>query len=165
MSNTTINIGEYVYSFDEVREILTDPEGNTIKADVTLISLGEYSVIVNGNSYHLFLTGGDTGSTATVNNFQFPIERETFREKLSKKLLKDSGTTTQTVTLRAPMPGMITKILKQEGMTVSPGDGILIVEAMKMENEIKALKAGILKKIFVKEKQTVEKNDNLFTIE
>lgn len=165
MSNTTINIGEYTYTYDEVRGILTDPDGNSVNADVKLISAGEYNVIVNGNSYHLFLTGGMNGSTATVNNFQFPVERETFREKLSKKLLKDSGSTNQTVTLRAPMPGMITKVLKKEGMTVAPGDGILIVEAMKMENEIKSLKAGILKKIFVKEKQTVEKNDNLFTIE
>ena len=62
------------------------------------------------------------------------------------------------------MPGLITKVLTTEGATINVGEGILIVEAMKMENEIKSPKAGILKKLFVKEKQTVEKNDNLFTI-
>lgn len=165
MNKTTITIGESTFSFDEVRRILTDSKGSTVIADIQMISKGEFSVIVEGRSFHLFLTGSGDGGTVTVNNFIFPIERETERDKLSKKLLKDSGSTSHAITVRAPMPGMITKVLKLEGTSVVAGEGILIVEAMKMENEIKALKPGTLKKIFVKEKQTIEKNDNLFTIE
>ena len=124
-----------------------------------------FSVIVDGRSIHLFLTRSKDILTATVNNALFEIQRETMRDKLAKQLQKESGTKTNTVTVRAPMPGLITKMLKQEGTLISAGDGIIVVEAMKMENEIKSPKSGTLKKLFVKEKQTVEKNDHLFTIE
>lgn len=165
MNKTSINIGEFTFSFDEAGKILADSNGIPCAADVQMISPGEYSVIVKGESYHLFLNRTGNQTSATVNNFIFPIEKETLRDRLSKRLQAETGTVSQSVTLRAPMPGMITKVLKAEGSTVNTGDGILIVEAMKMENEIKALRSGTLKKIFVKEKQTVEKNDNLFTIE
>lgn len=165
MNKTTINIAEYSFSYDEIRGILKDAKGNVVSADIELISEGEYSALVDGASYHLFLSQSKDTHSATVNNFIFDIQRETLREKLTKKLQKESQTSATIITLRAPMPGLITKLLKIEGSTVNAGDGILVIEAMKMENEIKASKSGTIKKIHVKEKQPVEKNDNLFTIE
>jgi biotin carboxyl carrier protein len=100
-----------------------------------------------------------------VNNFIFEIQRETMRDVLTKKLQSDAGANTRSMIVRAPMPGLITKVLRSEGTTVQQGEGILVIEAMKMENEIKAPKNGIVTKIVVKEKQTAEKNDHLFTIE
>ncbi|MFA6468987.1 MAG: biotin/lipoyl-containing protein [Bacteroidota bacterium] len=165
MSESTITIAEFTYSFDENRRQLKDAKGNIVSADVKKISDGEFSVLVGGRSFHLFVTRTKETATATVNNFIFEVRRETERDKLTKRLQVDSGQTASTITTRAPMPGLITKLLKQEGTPVAPGEGILVVEAMKMENEIKAVRAGTIKKIFVKERQTVEKNDNLFTIE
>ena len=165
MNKTTINIGEYSFEYDEARGIITNSHGKNISSDVKKIADGEFSVLVDGKSFHIFFSKTQNSSTATVNNFIFDIQKETFREKLNKKLYKESATTNNAVTLRAPMPGLITKILLSEGADVNAGDGVLIVEAMKMENEIKALRTGVLKKLFVKEKQTVEKNDQLFTIE
>ena len=165
MSKTTIHIDEYTFFYDEKGDVLTDSKESPINADVRKISTGEFSVLIDGKSYHLFITNIRETSVATVNNFVFTIQRETMRDKLAKQLQKDSGTNSTSITLRAPMPGLITKMLKTEGATINAGEGILIVEAMKMENEIKSPKQGTIKKIFVKEKQTVEKNDNLFTIE
>ncbi|MFA5833086.1 MAG: biotin/lipoyl-containing protein [Bacteroidota bacterium] len=165
MNNTTINIAEYSFSYDETRGILVNTQGNVVPADVMKISEGEFSVLVDGKSYHLFLSRTKNSYTATVNNFIFEIQRETLRDKLTKQLQKEAQSTISTITLRAPMPGLITKLLKKEGSQVNLSEGILVIEAMKMENEIKSTKSGILKKIFVKEKQPVEKNDNLFTIE
>lgn len=165
MNKTTINIAEYFFEYDESRSILCNLDGKDISADIKKISNGEYSVLVDGKSFHIFLSQSKNYANATVNNFIFEIHKETLRDRLAKKLRKESGINTNAITLRAPMPGLITKILVGEDKHVSVGDGIIIVEAMKMENEIKAPKSGVLKKIFVKEKQTVEKNDNLFTIE
>lgn len=165
MNNSTINIAEYSLLFDETREVLKDNKGKTISADVKKISEGEFSVLVNGRSYHIFLRIEPAISSAMVNNFIFPIEKETFRDKLAKKLYVGTDEQVHSAVVRAPMPGMITKTLKREGDTVNSGDGVLIVEAMKMENEIKSPRPGIISKIFVSEKQTVEKNDTLFTIE
>lgn len=67
--------------------------------------------------------------------------------------------------VRAPMPGKIVKLLVAPGDTVADGQGLVIIEAMKMENELRAPKAGVVTKIAVQEGQTVEGKTELVTIE
>jgi biotin carboxyl carrier protein len=67
--------------------------------------------------------------------------------------------------VRAPMPGLIVRIEVEEGATVKAGQGIVIVEAMKMENELKAESAGIVKRIHVAAGQVVEKGHVLVELE
>ncbi|NUN70127.1 MAG: hypothetical protein HUU02_10500 [Bacteroidetes bacterium] len=165
MSRTTLHIAERTLSLEETTGILYGEDGAPVPADVRRISAGEYSVIIQGRSYHIFLSLGAMQSTATVNNFIFPIERETLRDQLTQRLKKEARTENGSVTVRAPMPGLITKLLKQEGAVVQHGEGVLVIEAMKMENEIKAPKSGTIKRMFVAERRTAEKNDQLFTIE
>jgi biotin carboxyl carrier protein len=63
------------------------------------------------------------------------------------------------------MPGKIVKVLVEEGNEVDQGDGLVIVEAMKMENEIKSPKAGVVKKIGVAEGDIVEAGALLIIVE
>ncbi len=70
-----------------------------------------------------------------------------------------------TALIKSPLPGVIKNIEKKEGDEVSSGEGILFLEAMKMENEIKSPKSGILKKIHVSEKDAVNAGDKLFVVE
>jgi pyruvate carboxylase subunit B len=63
--------------------------------------------------------------------------------------------------IRAPMPGMVVRIEVQEGDTVAAGQGVVIVEAMKMENELKAEGEGLVTKVHVAEGQAVEKDQLL----
>lgn len=67
--------------------------------------------------------------------------------------------------VHAQLPGTIVKILKNEGEVVSLKDPVLVLEAMKMENEIFPTTEGRIKKIYVKEGQKVSKGDLLFEIE
>ncbi len=62
------------------------------------------------------------------------------------------------------MPGMVLKICKKLGDQISEGDTIMILEAMKMENEIKSHSHGLLAEIFVNEGTPIEKNVSLFSI-
>jgi len=62
------------------------------------------------------------------------------------------------------MPGIILKIKKQSGQQVQRGDSVIILEAMKMENEIKATSSGIITELKISEGQSVEKNAFLFAI-
>jgi pyruvate carboxylase subunit B len=64
----------------------------------------------------------------------------------------------------APMPGKILRILVKEGEQVKTGQGLLILEAMKMENEIPAPKDGVVKKILIKEGDTVNTSDPMIEI-
>ena len=65
----------------------------------------------------------------------------------------------------APMPGKVVRILIGEGENVNPGQGVLIVEAMKMQNELKAPKQGVVSAINVSEGVTVNAGDVLAVVE
>lgn len=67
--------------------------------------------------------------------------------------------------VKAYMPGRVVRILVEEGQEVEQGQGVVVLEAMKMENEIQAENAGTLRKILVDEGQAVEGGDVLFEIE
>lgn len=66
--------------------------------------------------------------------------------------------------VKAMLPGVITKIIVREGEKVKKGDTLFILEAMKMENEVKSPKDGIVKQITVKEGERVEVGDILAVI-
>lgn len=63
--------------------------------------------------------------------------------------------------LKAPMPGMVLKVLVGEGQTVKAGESLLVLEAMKMENVFKAHADSVVKSVLVSERQTVEKGEDL----
>ena len=66
--------------------------------------------------------------------------------------------------LRAPMPGLITKVLAHQGMIMQGGGVLIVLEAMKMENEIRALQQCKIESVFVQQGVTVERNDALLKI-
>jgi biotin carboxyl carrier protein len=70
-----------------------------------------------------------------------------------------------TVELRAPMPGKVVKVLVSEGATVDMNQGLLVIEAMKMQNEIKSPKKGTVRKLGVKETAAVNAGDLLAIVE
>jgi len=66
--------------------------------------------------------------------------------------------------VRAPMPGLVVKLEVAEGDRVESGQGVIIVEAMKMENELKAESVGIVKRILVAPGEAVNKDDVLIEL-
>ena len=69
------------------------------------------------------------------------------------------------VELRAPMPGKIVKVLVREGSQVELNEGLLVIEAMKMQNEVKAPKKGVVSKVAVREAAAVNAGDLLAIVE
>ena len=65
----------------------------------------------------------------------------------------------------AYMPGRVVKVLVSEGESVAAGQGVVVLEAMKMENEIQAERDGVVGKLFVSEGQAVEGGDDLYELE
>jgi biotin carboxyl carrier protein len=66
--------------------------------------------------------------------------------------------------VKAPMPGVIIKVMVDEGDMVNAGDKVMVIEAMKMENDIKAHKSGTVKKIMVDQGDSVNTGDTLMLI-
>ncbi len=81
------------------------------------------------------------------------------------KSAKSGGGSEGKALLRAPMPGKVVKVLVEVGQEITDGAGLVIIEAMKMENELRAPRAGKVTNIFVKEGQTVEGKAELVTVE
>ena len=100
-----------------------------------------------------------------INNQPLNITIRTSLQEKAYQLLSESQINTeQSNIIKSPMPGLVVKIIKKVGDKIIKGDTVLILEAMKMENEIKANVEGMLSEIFVEEGKPIEKNISLFSI-
>lgn len=102
--------------------------------------------------------------------FQVQIDRHSLDIKLfDPKRLRGTGGNAEhgdgAAEIRTAMPGKVVRILVETGSAIEKGDGVLVVEAMKMQNELKSPKAGIVKEIRVEEGSTVSAGDVLAVIE
>lgn len=96
-----------------------------------------------------------------VNGNIYAIKIEDQFDQLLKQLGLDNLSSAKVLEVKAPMPGLVLKVIAEEGMEIKKGDNLLILEAMKMENILKSSTDGIIKKISVKQGDKVEKNQIL----
>ena len=82
----------------------------------------------------------------------------------SGRHVADSATQTEGKTILAPMAGTILRILVKEGQRVKKGENLIVLEAMKMENEIVADEDGVVRRILVKENDSVESDQALLIL-
>ena len=141
----------------------------------------EYKYTINGNKYEV--TIGDIVEnevTVTVNGEEYKVEMEPEPEPEKKKPVlskpaaqpaADSAATADTASVntnnavKAPLPGVITSIEVSVGQEVKAGDTLLVLEAMKMANNIEAEKDGKVAGILVQAGQSVMEDDALVVIE
>ena len=123
---------------------------------------GVYSVLLDGRMYDARVEETPAGLVVVIDGYRFEIEVRDPR-RWSRK---DAAHGVEGVqTLAAPMPGKVVRVLVAAGDTVEAGQGLLVVEAMKMQNEIKAPKKGKVTKITVAEAATVNAGDLLMIVE
>jgi biotin carboxyl carrier protein len=139
------------------------------KGDLLLINGQEYpwkidgkTVTVGGNPHTVEL--GD--NSVVVDGITYPIQLAGLEEpKAAVAKASQTAPSEGAGAITAIMPGLIIKILKQEGDRVEAGETVLILEAMKMQNEVQAKHAGVVKQIAVKEGESVEMRQVLAVIE
>jgi biotin carboxyl carrier protein len=84
-------------------------------------------------------------------------------DEILKSMGLENALTPKISDLKAPMPGLVLQVLVNSGDSVSKGDKILVLEAMKMENAIKSPTDGIVSDVFAKQGMAVDKNQVLIT--
>ena len=124
-----------------------------------------FSLVVDNRSYQLFISSQKDGYVVSLNGNKFYVDLKDEKSYKLKSLLRKHERPQGQVIMKAPMPGLIVKINVEERQKIDVGDSLIIIEAMKMENDIRADSAGIINKIFVNEKDSVEKDTKLMTIE
>lgn len=103
--------------------------------------------------------------TVMINGVWHSFTVETPISLKRRRFLEQQGETSSLVSIEAPMPGKIVDILVEEGTEVKQGDSIVILEAMKMQNEISSHVTGTVQSIAVKKNDSVMKDDVLIEIQ
>jgi len=138
-------------------------DGAAVVVDARQSVEGVWSILLDGISHVAEVTEGDGSYAVDVGG-----ERYTVRvEEESRYIIRTrgSGGAERGQVLKAPMPGKVTLIEVTVGQSVAPGDGLIVLEAMKMENEFKAQTTGTVKEIRVQVGQPVNPGDVLLVIE
>ena len=137
-------------------------EGRRLDVDVVPLG-GSLSVRVNGKVVDLTTEGTPPEIGAVASGHRSYVRVESERQRAAEAAKKGGRKEGEGV-LKAPMPGRIIKILVEKGDRVEAGQPILVMEAMKMENEIKAKAAATVGEVHVTVGMTVEGSARLVTL-
>jgi len=132
--------------------------------DARLGAQGICSLVIDGVSYVADVADGEGACVVEVagERYTIGVEEET-RHIIRTRAGAGAGEDGHTV--RAPMPGRITMVRVAPGDAVAPGDTLVVVEAMKMENELKAGAAGTVREVRVQAGQAVNAGDVLVVVD
>ena len=135
-----------------------------IPVDVLSLGSGLYSLLIKDFSFEVDVMESEESLIIMVRGQAFSVSIHDGRKRLSREA--DQGATRAGLhRITAPMPGKVTRHLVRIGDKVEAGDGVIVLEAMKMENELKAPSAGAVKEIMVPEGTVVKAGDLLVVIE
>jgi biotin carboxyl carrier protein len=143
-------------------------DGRTVEIDsqqldsVLEVEAGVYSVLLDGMIHEVRIQPSAEGLTASVAGRQFAVEVRNPRDA-SRSSRVAIGSGRQNVT--APMPGKVVRVLVATGDVVETSHGLVVVEAMKMQNELKAARPGRVIEIRAHEGETVGAGDTLVVLE
>lgn len=126
---------------------------------------GLYSIIAGGKSYQIYVEPLDSGYRMLVWRHRFDMQVLTEREWRLQKVAPRQVAQTGEVTINAPMPGLVKSVLVDAGDAVAAGQRLIVLEAMKMENDIGAPRAGQVKAVHVGPGTVVEGGKPLISLE
>jgi acetyl/propionyl-CoA carboxylase alpha subunit len=139
--------------------------GRTYVADLRRIGRGPlYSLLLGARSCEVAATRERGSWRLDLRGRTFGLGVETEQEHAAR-VLDETGGSRRTAEVKASMPGFVTRVLVAAGDEVVKGTPLLIIEAMKMENEIRAEGAGVVAEIVVNERQIVNNGDVLIRME
>jgi biotin carboxyl carrier protein len=133
-------------------------DGRLVEADAIRISRGTYSILLGGRSLEVIAEESSNGLLLRSNGREFQVE---ILDPRSWRRRRGAGIELEgRQQLIAPMPGKIVRVLVAAGQQVNAGQGLLVIEAMKMQNEIRSPKSGTVEKL-AREGQTVNAGEVL----
>jgi biotin carboxyl carrier protein len=138
-------------------------DGLSIEIDALIPRRDVLSLLIDGHSYEIKREQIGADLHMWVGSTRFAVELRDPRSLRSRQ--KALGDEKGPRKVLAPMPGRIVRLLVGEGAAVEAGQGIVVVEAMKMQNEIKSPRNGIVKKILQTPGSAVNPGDVLAIIE
>jgi biotin carboxyl carrier protein len=147
---------------NETYRVGVDPSGEVVLNNETCAARLEsidgdllYSLLVCTSAYEVAVEQHQEAYYVTIKGNRYKVLVEDERRRRPGAELPAVGEAAVT----SPMPGVISAVLARPGQAVQPGDDLVILEAMKMENEIKAPFGGLVERVHVKPGQTINQGD------
>jgi biotin carboxyl carrier protein len=160
VDNSTYQV-EYEKADDMVRVAVDDRPS---LVDASAVSGGFYSLLVNGSSHDVFVSRGKDHFSVVVAGRNIEVDFHDPRTRRPATQGKHAAEAGRQI-ICAPMAGRIVRFQVDKGDLVKDGDGLVVLEAMKMENELKSQGIGQIKEILVSENDVVAPGQHLMIIE
>ena len=133
------------------------------EVDARVMRDGLVSLLIGGVSYQADVTRDDAAQHVEIDGESYVVEVEEYQRHVIRTRGRAGGTAGGQI-LKSPMPGRITHVAVRAGDPVEAGDTLVVIEAMKMENELKAGRAGAVAEVRVEPGQAVNPGDVLIVI-
>ena len=143
-------------------------DGEEQEADCIEVAPGVYSILRNGQSHEAHVTAASVDGARNENRWAVSVGTRNYVIAVRdprRRRHSSAGTDLQgPQEILAPMPGRIVKVLVKENQDVAQGAGLLVIEAMKMLNELRAPRSGRVEEIYVGEATGVETGSKLMRL-
>lgn len=159
----TIRDREYLIEIVDEQHLVLD--GITYEIDFESVSEQTvYSLLANNRSYEALVYSSDEGWQVLLHGSQYVVQVEDERERRLRASLGGGPAEHADFHLKAPMPGLVVAVPVTEGQNVAKGDVLVILESMKMQNELKSPRAGKVARLRVKPGDSVEQRETLLSV-
>jgi len=163
----TVNTNEYHFEFDKEQNIFL-LDGKSFSIDKINTAPNQFHILNGTKSFNAEVIESDYAAkefTIRVNGNKYKVTVRDKYDELLHALGMDAAITNKVNDLKAPMPGLVLDVLVSEGQQIKKGDSLVVLEAMKMENILKATTDAVIKKVCAQKGARVEKNEVLIELQ
>lgn len=160
---TTVDGVEYEVELLEDGSVLLN--GEAVQVDLRSVDgRSVYSALVEGRSFEAALSNDDGMIEVIIEGVRYQTEVVDEHAMLLRRAAGDAGGGSGEYQLEAPMPGLVVNVLVKEGQAVEAGMVLVILESMKMQNELRAPFAGVVQAVNVQNGDNVEKREVMVVV-
>ncbi len=160
---TIVNDETFDIEINEDGRILVNGEERAI--DFRILRTGElYSMLLDHRSYEAVVDERDDTYHVLLAGDMYEVQVTDERSRRLASAFMAFGDVSGEIPMRAPMPGLIVRVPVEQGQAVTKGQTVVILESMKMENELKAPRDGTVQRVHVAAGENVEQNKVLVTL-
>lgn len=159
----TVNDHEFTIDVNREGEVTVD--GANYAVDIQ--GVGDhslYSIIIDGRSYDVFIDERDEDFLVVLWGGLFEVKVQDERTRRLAGLRRGPVAPVGEVLMKAPMPGVVVEVPVSEGQPVETGDIVVVLESMKMQNELKSPRPGVVHNVRVTVGDRVDQNQIMVTI-
>ncbi len=158
-------IEDHTFDVDIDQDGIVTVDGEPVAFDFGEVDgMGLYSLLVNNESFEALVEQSADVYKVLMRGYMYDVhvldERSRILQRRSSLMAPDTGE----VAVRAPMPGLIVEVPVEAGQEVKAGQKVVILESMKMENELKTPRGGRVERVNVQKGDSVEQNQALVVI-